>query len=69
MAKQLAFLGVRLTDAEADALRSQAAALGVTMSELVRRLLGAAADRFQPATIDLDNDLEPTAAHETEVSR
>lgn len=55
MTKRFAFLGVRLTDAEADALRSQAMALGVTMSELVRRILRSAADRFQPATIVLDD--------------
>ena len=67
MAKQHAFLGVRLTDEESDALRSQAAALHVTMSELVRRLLGAAADRFEPATID--HDSEPPTTLETEVTR
>ena len=48
-------LNVRIPHRQKRQLERHAALLEVTPSELVRRLLDAAADRFQPAAIDLDD--------------
>ena len=54
MTTRLESLNLRLTYVQKRALERQATLLEVTPSEIVRRLLDAAADRFQPATLDLD---------------
>ena len=47
-------LNVRIPHKQKRQLKRHAALLEITPSELVRRLLAAAAARFQPAAIDLD---------------
>lgn len=65
----LEILNVRVTHAQKDLLERHAALLETTPSEIIRRLLDAGADRFRPATLDLDDAAPVPIETTTEVAQ